>query len=205
MRDFRMLRRSLLSGVAASAAGAILRPLALHAQTGAAPQRLLLIHRPCGSSSLANGRWFPTGGTTGWTPSPLLSSFTDGKIAALQNQMVVLKGLSSARSMDWLGDQHGAGYLAMLTPPPKDTGSGSWPQSASATASTRADPNGTQSAQTPVAAGFSRRLLQPSVPCSRAVEERVLRIFVRVDDIHQRTQNTSQPMNTSQVDAHRSC
>jgi Protein of unknown function (DUF1552) len=142
MRDFRMLRRSLLGGMAASAAGALLRPLALHAQTGAAPQRLLLIHRPCGSSSLANGRWFPSGGTTGWTPSPLLSSFTDGKIASLQNQMVVLKGLSSARSMDWLGDQHGAGYLAMLTPPPKDTGTASWPQSASATAATRADPNG---------------------------------------------------------------
>jgi hypothetical protein len=141
MPDFRMLRRSLLSGVAASAAGAILRPLALHAETGTAPQRLLLIHRPCGSSSLSNGRWFPTGGTTGWTASPLLSSFTDGKIAALQSQMVVLKGLSSARSMDWLGDQHGAGYLAMLTPPPKDSGRASWLHSPSATSSTRADPN----------------------------------------------------------------
>jgi hypothetical protein len=152
-----MLRRSLLGGVAASAAGALLRPLALHAQTGAAPRRLLLIHRPCGSSSLGNGRWFPTGGTTGWTPSPLLSSFTDGKIAALQDQMVVLKGLSNARSMDWLGDQHGAGYLAMLTPPPQDTGSASWPHSASATASTRADPNG--KTITPVGESIDQLLL----------------------------------------------
>ncbi len=138
MHDMRMLRRSFLGGVTATAATALLRPMALHAASGATPQRLLLIHRPCGSSSLTNGRWFPSGGPTGWSPTPLLSSFTDGKIAALQSQMVVLKGLSSARSMDWIGDQHGGGYLAMLTPPPKDTGSGSWPQQPGGN---RSDPN----------------------------------------------------------------
>jgi hypothetical protein len=118
----------------------MLRPIMAHAQTGVAPQRLLLIHHPCGSSSLANGRWWPTGGTTGWTASPLLSSFTDGKIASLQNQMIVLKGLTCPRNMNWVGDHHGGGFLAMLTPPNKDIGPLSWPQSSSATPSTRADP-----------------------------------------------------------------
>ena len=141
MQDFRIPRRALLAGVGTTALGAMLRPIMAHAQTGMAPQRLLLIHRPCGTSSLANGRWWPTGGPTGWTPSPLLSSFTDGKIASLQSNMVVLKGLTCPRSMFWLGDQHMAGFLAMVTPPVKDTGPQSWPQSASATPSTLADPN----------------------------------------------------------------
>ena len=53
--------------------------------------------------------------------------------------MVVLKGLTCPRNMNWLGDGHGGGYLGMITPPPKDTGTSSWPQSASATPATRAD------------------------------------------------------------------
>jgi hypothetical protein len=141
MRDLRMLRRSLLAGAGATAIGAMLRPILAHAQTGMAPQRLLLIHRPCGSSSLGNGRWWPTGGITGWTASPLLSSFTDGKIASLQNSMVVLRGLTCPRNQSWLGDAHGSGFLGMMTPPLKDTGPSSWAQSPSATPSTRADPN----------------------------------------------------------------
>ena len=134
-----MLRRTFLGGVAASAAGAIWRPIMASAQTGAAPQRVLFIHRPCGSNSLDNGRFWPTGGATGWPASPLLSSFTDGKIASLQNQMVVLKGLTCPRNMNWLGDAHGSGYLGMMTPLPKDTGANTLPQSASATPATRAD------------------------------------------------------------------
>src|SRR4051794_20779674 len=128
MFDFRFSRRTMLGGLGLGAMGSLLRPIAAYAQTGAVPQRLLLIHRPCGSSSLGNGRWWPTGGTTGWTPSPLLTSFTDGKIASLQNNMVVLKGLTCPRSQNWLGDQHGAGYLGMMTPPVKDAGAQSWPQ-----------------------------------------------------------------------------
>src|SRR6516225_7884393 len=135
----RMLRRTFLGGAAASALGALWRPIMAGAATGVAPQRLLLIHRPCGSNSLTNGRWWPTGGATGWTASPLLASFTDGKIASLQNQIVVLKGLTCPRNMNWLGDGHGGGYLGMLTPVPKDIGTNSWPQSASATPATRAD------------------------------------------------------------------
>ena len=122
-----------------TAVGALLRPMLAHADTGVAPQRLLLIHRPCGSSSLGNGRWWPTGGSTGWTASPLLSSFTDGKLASLQNSMVVLKGLTCPRNMNWLGDAHGSGYLGMMTPTPKDVGNLTRPQSASATPSSKAD------------------------------------------------------------------
>jgi hypothetical protein len=137
----RFPRRSLLAGLGATALGTLLRPIRAHALTGAAPQRLLLIHHPCGSSSLGNGRWWPTGSTTGWTASPLLSSFTDGKIASLQNSMVVLQGISCPRNQNWLGDAHGSGFLGMITPPVKDAGPSSWPQSSSATPSTRADPN----------------------------------------------------------------
>ena len=127
MQDCRMSRRTFLGGVAMSSLGTILRPIMAHAQTGVAPQRLLLIHRPCGSSSLNNGRWWPTGGSTGWTASPLLSSFTDGKIASLQNNMVVLKGLTCPRNMNWFGAQHGNAYLGMITPPIKDIGPQSRP------------------------------------------------------------------------------
>lgn len=141
MRDFRVSRRALLAGAGTTALGSLLRPIMAHAQSSVAPQRLLLIHHPCGSSSLGNGRWWPTGATKGWTASPLLSSFTDGKIASLQNDMVVLKGLTCPRNMFWLGDAHGSGFLGMMTPPMKDSGPQSWTQSASATASTKADPN----------------------------------------------------------------
>jgi hypothetical protein len=129
MQDFRMLRRTFLGGVATSALGSIWRPVMANAQTGASPQRLLLIHRPCGTSSLDNGRWWPSGGPTGWTASPLLSSFTDGKIASLQDRMVVLKGLTCPRNMNWLGAQHGNAYLSMIAPPFKDVGPNSVPQS----------------------------------------------------------------------------
>jgi hypothetical protein len=139
MQNHRILRRAFLGGMGATAVGAMLRPIIAHADTGVAPQRLLLIHRPCGSSSLGNGRWFPTGGSTGWTASPLLSSFTDGKIASLQNNMVVLKGLTCPRNMNWQGDAHGSGFLGMMTPPVKDTGYTSLPQSASATPASKAD------------------------------------------------------------------
>ena len=147
MQDLRIVRRAFLGGVGATALGTMLRPLMAHANSGVAPQRLLLIHRPCGTSVGSSnamypndGRWWPTGGTTGWTASPLLSSFTDGKIASLQNKMVVLKGLSSPRNMNWLGDHHGSGFLGMISPSPKDVGANSRPQSASATPSTKADP-----------------------------------------------------------------
>lgn len=138
-QDFRMMRRALLGGLGLGAVGAMLRPFAAAAAAGGPPQRLLMIHRPCGSSSLSNGRWWPTGGPTGWTASPLLSSFTDGKLASLQNSMVVLKGLTCPRNMNWQGDAHGSGFLSMLTPTPKDIGYQTRPQPPTATAAQKAD------------------------------------------------------------------
>jgi hypothetical protein len=149
MVDLRMFRRTLLAGVGTTALGALLRPILAHASAGTTPQRLLLIHWPQGTTlGLPNalypndGRWWPAGGATGWQASPLLSSFTDGKIASLQNQMVVLKHISCPRNMNWLGDKNGAGYLGMVTPPLRDVGSATWPQTSTSTPSTRADPNG---------------------------------------------------------------
>jgi hypothetical protein len=140
-----MQRRTFLAGLGATGLGTMLRPIMTYAQTGAAPQRLLVIHRPCGTS-LGTGHddwWWPNGGTTGWSASPLLSSFTDGKIASLQNKMVVLQHLSAPRNMNsWNGDKHGQGFLSMLTPPIPDKGAASWPQSASATPAAKMDPNG---------------------------------------------------------------
>jgi hypothetical protein len=141
MRDFRMQRRTFLAGMGTTALGTLLRPSMSYAQTGVAPQRLLLIHRPCGTA-LGTGHdnwWWPTGGITGWKASPLISSFTDGKIASLQNKMVVLQHLSAHRNMNWSGDKHGAGFLGMVTPA---ISGNAWLQSANATPASKADPNG---------------------------------------------------------------
>jgi hypothetical protein len=153
MRNFRIPRRTFLAGAGASALGTLLRPIMAHAQTGASPQRLLVIHRPCGTS-LGTGVpgdawWWPQGGTvanvagsitssTGWTASPILSSFTDGKIAALQSKMVVLKHLNNARNMGWNGDKHGSGFLAFLTPA---ISGDAFPESPTASSAVIADPN----------------------------------------------------------------
>jgi hypothetical protein len=143
MRKFQMSRRGLLAGAGASALGTLLRPMMAHAQAGVAPQRLLFIHRPDGTTlgTSNDGRWWPSGGTTGWTASPLLSSFTDGKIASLQDKMVVLRGLSCPRNMNWLGDKHGAGFLGILTPPLKDVGDTTWPKLPTYTPQYQLDPN----------------------------------------------------------------
>jgi hypothetical protein len=115
-KTFQIKRRSFLSGLGAGAAANFIRPLIAQAQSATgSPQRLLMIHRPCGTDMT---NWFPTGGTTkGWTPSQLLSSFS-----ALQNDMVVMKGMDCPRVQDWLGDKHGAGMIAMISPSPKDKG-----------------------------------------------------------------------------------
>src|SRR5260370_28419846 len=127
MANHPMRRRAFLSGAGTTALATLLRPIMAYAQVGAAPQRILTIHRPCGTS-LGTGHddwWWPIGGVTGWKASPLLSSLTDGKIASLQNKMVVLQHLNAHRNMNWIGDKHGSGFLGMVTPPPKDPPSGS--------------------------------------------------------------------------------
>ncbi len=118
---FRIQRRSFLAGLGTGAASAFVRPLIAQAQTGTAPQRILVIHRPCGTDTT---HWFPTGGLTDWVASPLLSSFS-----ALRNDMVILKGVDCPRNQNWLGDKHGAGMIAMMAPPPADKGTDNhvWP------------------------------------------------------------------------------
>ncbi len=83
--------------------------LRAEAQT-AGPQRLLIIHRPCGT---VPALWFPTtGGVKDWGMTPLLTPFAD-----LRNEMVVLKGIDLPRDDNWPGDKHGAGMLAVVCPP----------------------------------------------------------------------------------------
>ncbi len=128
-------RRGLLGGLAATGAAAtFLRPIMGQAQTGKAPQRLLMIHRPCGSAMNAKDNpgapsfWWPTSGASGGTdwisaPGGLIDSFK-----AVRGKMVVMKGVHCPRVPGWHGDKHGAGILAMTSPSPKDPGSlDAWP------------------------------------------------------------------------------
>ncbi|HKQ68190.1 MAG TPA: DUF1552 domain-containing protein, partial [Polyangiaceae bacterium] len=122
-KHFSILRRTFLAGMGTSAAATFLRPLVAQAQapTGS-PQRLLLIHRPCGTTM---DKWWPTAGAspTAWTASPLLSSFEK-----LRAKMTIVKGVDCPRVQSWLGDKHGAGMLAMVSPSPKDPGNNkAWP------------------------------------------------------------------------------
>ncbi len=128
-------RRTLLRGLGVStAAAAFLRPILAQTQTGTAPQRLLIIHRPCGSvmnpqdQPGAPSYWWPTSGASGgmdWVVAPggLIDSFK-----AVRNSMVVMKGLDCPRVQEWYGDKHGAGMLAMISPPPAGPGDNkAWP------------------------------------------------------------------------------
>jgi hypothetical protein len=110
----RLRRRALLGGLGAAAAGALLRSFNAQAQSAASalPQRLLIIHRPCGSYMPA---WWPTGGVTDWVTSPILNPFEP-----LRDDMVVLKGVDCPRDWAWPGDKNIAGMIAMMTPPPAD-------------------------------------------------------------------------------------
>jgi hypothetical protein len=128
-------RRAFLGGLGASTAAAtFLRPILAQTQTGAAPQRLLVIHRPCGSAMNpdenpgAPSFWWPTSGANGSTdyvvaPGGLIDSFK-----AVRDKMVVMKGLHCPRVQEWFGDKHGAGMLAMISPSPADPGNNqAWP------------------------------------------------------------------------------
>jgi hypothetical protein len=119
-KQHRMWRRTFLGGLGATAMAPFLRPMMAHAVAGTAPQRLLIIHRPCGSRL---EKWFPTtGGVKDWGMTTLLQPFEK-----LRNKMVIMKGINSPRIQDWLGDKHGAGMLSMMTPPVADKGPQTWP------------------------------------------------------------------------------
>jgi Protein of unknown function (DUF1552) len=121
-------RRAVLAGLGSGAAATFLRPLDGQAQPPATPQRLLIIHRPGGT---VPDQWWPTGGVTNWTASPILNEF-----AALRNEMVVLSGIDCPRDPNGIGDRPAAGMLAMMTPPPAS--SVGWP---STTGAPTNDPN----------------------------------------------------------------
>ena len=117
-------RRTLLGGLGVAAAGALLRSFNAQAQsaTAALPQRLLIIHRPCGTYLPG---WWPTGGVTDWVTSPILKPFEP-----LRDDMVVLKGIDCPRDQGWRGAQSAAGMIAMISPPPATA----WPLIAGADA-----------------------------------------------------------------------
>jgi hypothetical protein len=111
----RLTRRAALAGLGASgAASFFLRPFFAQAQSGLSPQRILLIHRPCGT---VPDKWWPTGGVTDWTSSSILSQFDQ-----LRSDMVILRGVDCPRMQNWLGDKGGAAIIALMAPAPNDKG-----------------------------------------------------------------------------------
>lgn len=138
-----MNRRLFLGGLGASTAAAtFLRPILAQSQTGAAPQRLLFIHRPCGSmmngtdQSTPDGQqgppsyWWPTSGASGASDWVVGAGGLIDSFKAVRDSMVIMKGVHCPRIPNWKGDKHGAGILAMMSPSPMDPSDGSrmaWP------------------------------------------------------------------------------
>lgn len=128
-------RRAFLGGLGATTAAAtFLRPILAQTQTGAAPQRLLVIHRPCGSAMDAESSpgapsfWWPTAGANGSTDYTLAPGGLIDSFQAVRDKMVVMRGVHCPRVQEWFGDKHGAGMLAMISPSPADPGNNqAWP------------------------------------------------------------------------------
>lgn len=96
-----------MAGVGTTAAGMLLRPLFASA-AGASPNRLLIVHRPCGTFP---DQFFPTAGdATTFTLPPILQPFQ-----ALKGDMAILNGIYCPRDHNWAGDQHGAGLVTMMS------------------------------------------------------------------------------------------
>lgn len=103
----RFLRRTFLTGVGATAAGTLLRPLISEAAVGP-PSRLLIVHRPCGTRPEV---FFPTStAVTNFPLSPLLAGFLN-----VQSSMTILNEVTGPRDVTWLGDLHGQGLITMMT------------------------------------------------------------------------------------------
>src|SRR5687767_14157889 len=105
-KSFRISRRPFLAGLGATGAGMLLRPLIAEAQ-GVVPQRLLIIHRPCGG---VPAQWFPTTTGPNYTLSTLLQPF-----GPVRNNMLVVKGIKCPRTNSNPGDKHGQGLIGMMT------------------------------------------------------------------------------------------
>lgn len=99
-------RRTFLAGMGMTAAGMLLRPMFASA-ADAAPTRLLIVHRPCGTFP---DQFFPAGNATGFTLPYILEPFEPVKA-----EMTVLNGIHCPRDHDWPGDQHGAGIITMMS------------------------------------------------------------------------------------------
>ncbi|HVJ16443.1 MAG TPA: DUF1552 domain-containing protein [Polyangiaceae bacterium] len=100
-------RRALLAGMGAGAAGMFLRPMFASAQD-AAPQRLLIVHRPCGT--LPEDFFPQTGDATNFTLPRIIAPFEPVK-----SEMVIINETTCPRDMGWPGDQHSAGLITMMT------------------------------------------------------------------------------------------
>jgi hypothetical protein len=114
-------RRAVLAGMGVTAAGMFMRPLFASA-AGAAPTRLLIVHRPCGTRPEA---FFPIGGSNTsfsldftanniGTPAVNIPSITKS-FTPLIPKMVLLNGITAPRDQGWAGDQHSAGMITMMT------------------------------------------------------------------------------------------
>jgi hypothetical protein len=97
-------RRTLLAGVGAGVAGALLRPLQAQ-EAGLFPKRLLLVHRPCGS---VLEKFFPAVGS--FDLAPIIKSFEP-----LKSDMVIVNGINCSRDPNWESDKHAAALIAMMS------------------------------------------------------------------------------------------
>ena len=105
----RVRRRSFLTGMGAGVAHMFVRPLIAEAQ-GVIPQRLLMIHRPCGTwpDDFLPVKTVPSG--TGYPITPILKSFEP-----LRNKMLVYRGVDGPPNNTQNGDKHGGGMIGQLT------------------------------------------------------------------------------------------
>lgn len=138
-----------MTGVSAGLAHTFLRPLIAEAQ-GNIPQRLLMIHRPCGTwpDDFLPPKGVPSGAA--WPITPILRSFE-----ALRHKMVVYRGVDGPPNNTQNGDRHGAGLIAQVT-------GRLCVQPANASQSDRDDTNSkTITAATP---SFDQYVLQAGIP-----------------------------------------
>ena len=145
----RIRRRSFLSALGAGVGFAFVRPLCAEAD-GLLPQRLLMIHRPCGTwpDDFLPAKSVPSG--TGYPITPILKSFE-----ALRNKMVVFRGVDGPPNNTQNGDRHGAGLINQIT--------GRLPvQSASASAQDRMD--GDSKTITAASPSFDNFVLGAGIP-----------------------------------------
>jgi hypothetical protein len=145
----RLPRRSFLTAMGAGVAHSLLRPLRAEAD-GIIPQRLLMIHRPCGTwpDDFLPGKTQPTG--RDYPITPILKSFE-----ALRHKMVVYRGVDGPPNNTQNGDRHGAGLIGQVT-------GRLAVQPATATPEDRADSNSKSiTAETP---SFDQYILQNGIP-----------------------------------------